>query len=207
MTSLRDALASCAGSGALEQRAHLLEAIWNDLSGRRSVARDTLPAILLPNPAPAQASLGDYAVDLAMTPDGFWWVLRDRVGAHPGTALLGAPLLAAFLPALCRRLLGQSLLLPSWPVLWFRDPAARARLAAHPARFCVGDGLDPEAGEIGLATATPDDREALQRRVESCPDRVVARLVPGGPRVRVAARLPGDGAVRTVTDVHHEGCN
>lgn len=76
----------------------------------------------------------------------------------PGSGAAEAPALAAFLPALAARLLGEPLQLPSVPTLWLGDAAARARLAAEPERWRIRPALDGEA-----ATAAPG-AEALALR-------------------------------------------
>ena len=81
-----------------------------------------------------------------------------RIVNNPGSGLAEAPALAAFLPDLARRLLGEDLALPSVPTVWLGDGAAREtvlrepdRLAASPGvrRCCrrrrVGDGRDKPA--------------------------------------------------------------
>ncbi|NCY26579.1 MAG: hypothetical protein EBX37_17625, partial [Alphaproteobacteria bacterium] len=48
----------------------------------------------------------------------------------PGADLAESPALAAFLPALCEHLLGESLLLESLPTLWLGSPGAMAQVLA-----------------------------------------------------------------------------
>lgn len=75
-----------------------------------------------------------------------------RILNAPGSALAEAPGLAAFLPALSDRLLGEALLLPSVDTLWLGDPAARARLAAEKG-WKVRDAMDGAAPQEAWADA------------------------------------------------------
>lgn len=80
----------------LRQRAHLLNALLRDLYGPQKLLRNgSLPATLaMANPQflrpcvglgrPDGVMLHTYAVDLARSPDGQWWVLRDRLDAPSG---------------------------------------------------------------------------------------------------------------------------
>jgi len=81
---------------AVCQRARLLNAILNDLYGEQELLGEGLipPALILGNstylrpcvgiPVPQNARLSVYAVDLARSPDGAWWVLSDRTQAPSG---------------------------------------------------------------------------------------------------------------------------
>ena len=80
----------------LRQRAHLLNELLRDLYGPQKLLREgLLPATLgMANPhfLRACAGLGNnpgpflhtYAVDLARSPDGQWWVIEDRLDAPSG---------------------------------------------------------------------------------------------------------------------------
>lgn len=83
-------------SAGLRQRAHLLNELLRDLYGpQHLLRRGVFPAALaLANPQflrpcvglarPRQPLLHTFAVDLARSPDGQWWVLRDRLDAPSG---------------------------------------------------------------------------------------------------------------------------
>jgi uncharacterized circularly permuted ATP-grasp superfamily protein/uncharacterized alpha-E superfamily protein len=83
-------------TGGLRQRAHLLNELLRDLYGPQQLLREgLLPAQLaMANPhfLRACAGLGQregpflhtYAVDLARSPDGKWWVIEDRLDAPSG---------------------------------------------------------------------------------------------------------------------------
>lgn len=81
---------------AVRQRARLLNATLEDLYGRQQLLREGLvpPALVLGSssyllpcvgvPVPQQARLVCYAVDIARSPDGSWWVLSDSTQAPAG---------------------------------------------------------------------------------------------------------------------------
>lgn len=163
--------------GALAQRARLIEAVWTDArAGARSVLGAMLPTAFLPPLADGAARLEAYAVECAVCPDGVVRVCRDDVGRHPGAALLEAPLLAVFLPALCRMLLGEPLRLPSLPAWWLGDVETRSMLAARPARFCLRDAFDPHSPPIPVAELTSTDRCRLQASMGKTPTNFVTTL-------------------------------
>lgn len=162
---------------ALEQRARLLGAIWADLGGPgRSIAAGMVPAVLRPRRALAAKPLETYAADLTFCPDGVWRVLRDDVGRHPAASTLHAPLLAVFLPGLCRLLLGQSLLLGSVPVWWLGDAETLRALARGWRRFWLQDGLDPVGRQLSLVGMSVEERARIQAAVDADPGRYIAGL-------------------------------
>ena len=83
-------------SGAITQRARLLNAVLGDLYGEQTLIRDgTLPPALVYGhngflwPCQGVRPPGDswlhlYAADLARSPDGRWWVIADRTQAPSG---------------------------------------------------------------------------------------------------------------------------
>lgn len=83
-------------SDGLRQRARLLNELLRDLYGPQKLLRGaSLPAsLVMANPhflrpcvglgRPRDVMLHTYAVDLARSPDGQWWVLRDRLDAPSG---------------------------------------------------------------------------------------------------------------------------
>ncbi len=84
-------------SAAIAQRAHLLNAILNDCYGPQRLLRDRLlpPEIVFANPnflrpchgipVPGDVRLHFYAVDLARSADGRWWVIADRAQTPSGS--------------------------------------------------------------------------------------------------------------------------
>ena len=177
MTSHSDAMAACARQTALEQRARLLEAIWDDVQGRkRAVQEGALPARLFTSTVRGTAKVERFAADLLYCPDGEWRVARDYLGQHPGASLLEAPVLAAFLPCLCRILLGETLRLPSLPAWWLGEPQIWPVLAANSRRFAIRSGLDPESQPVVLADLPAARRQWLQTVVDADPSQFVAGL-------------------------------
>ncbi|MCX6954275.1 MAG: circularly permuted type 2 ATP-grasp protein, partial [Verrucomicrobia bacterium] len=83
-------------SAGLRQRAHLLNELLRDIYGQQKLLRSgSIPAsLVMANPhflrpcvgvgRPRDVMLHTYAVDLARSPDGQWWVLRDRIDAPSG---------------------------------------------------------------------------------------------------------------------------
>ena len=81
---------------AITQRARLLNAVLGDLYGEQTLLRDgSLPPALVYGhngflwPCQGIRPPGDtwlhlYAVDLARSPDGRWWVIADRTQAPSG---------------------------------------------------------------------------------------------------------------------------
>ena len=92
---------------------------------------------------------------------------RVRITNDPGSGAAEAPALAAWLPALALRLLGERLLLPSVPTMWLGDAQARAMLAADPSRWLVRSATDGRAPGIGLAMLPSPERDMLLARIEA----------------------------------------
>ncbi len=92
-----------------------------------------------------------------------------RITNDAGSAAAQAPALAAFLPALCQRLLGEQLKLPSIPSMWLGEERARARLAQNPNAWLIRPATDGQAHALHLATMPPAERALLMRRIEQRP--------------------------------------
>lgn len=188
MTSLANAKAAYARQAALEQRGRLLATLWADLQGERRVAEcDALPARLLGDRVFTAQPLATYSVDLMLCSDDVWRVLRDDVGPHPAAAVLHAPLLAVFLPGLCRLLLGETLLLPSIPTLWLGDAATIRILARDCRRYWLKDGVDASGQTIDLTHMSVSHRIQLQSLVDADPGRFIAgrQTLQSAPTQRV----------------------
>jgi uncharacterized circularly permuted ATP-grasp superfamily protein/uncharacterized alpha-E superfamily protein len=92
---------------------------------------------------------------------GLFDALRDghvRVVNDPGSGAVEAPALAAFLPALARRLLGQELLLAQVPTLWLGAPGAVAQVLDDPERWLIRPATDGIAPAVALAALDLADR-------------------------------------------------
>ncbi len=84
---------------------------------------------------------------------------------HPGAALIEAPAFAAFLPALCRKLLGQTLSLATISTVWLADEGARRMVCQDFKRWSIRPALDPVAPAVALADLPPDRRLALEQAI------------------------------------------
>ena len=71
--------------------------------------------------------------------------LSIHISNNPAAGLVEAPALAAWLPALAMRLLGERLTLDSVPTLWLGDPRSRALFERNPARWRLLHATDREA--------------------------------------------------------------
>ena len=78
-----------------------------------------------------------------------------RITNEPGAGVVEAPGLAAFLPVLCRRLLGEELLLASSRTLWLGDADARAEMRAAPDQWVLRAAADPQFPAVPLTEAVP----------------------------------------------------
>jgi uncharacterized circularly permuted ATP-grasp superfamily protein/uncharacterized alpha-E superfamily protein len=119
---------------------------------------------------------------------------RDHVAIlnNPGSTLVEAPALAAFLPQLAPRLLGQTLALPSVETLWLDDAAVRTRVLANPADWCLRPALDAAVPPVALGTVGEAKQREWAARVEATPWRFAAsaRVSPS-----VAPSLEGEALV------------
>ena len=118
---------------------------------------------------------GDAVDPLELEPDGIGVpgllaAARDhvRILNSPGSGLAEAPALAAFLPDLATRLLGEELALPSVPTVWLGNGAAREAVLRNP------DGLEPAPGTDGGQPPVPLAAMAAAKRG--------ALLAPDGSR-------------------------
>ncbi|MDB5372045.1 MAG: hypothetical protein JWP04_687 [Belnapia sp.] len=92
-----------------------------------------------------------------------------KIVNDPGTGFAEAPALAAFLPDLARRLLGEELLLPGARTLWLGDPAARAAVGGDFTPWLVRRAVDGTVPSIRPARLGAAAREALATRILTAP--------------------------------------
>jgi len=92
-----------------------------------------------------------------------------RILNHPGAAAVEAPALAAFMPSLCRSLLGEPLRLATWPSLWLADPGANRTVAAGFRRWAIRPAFDGAAPLTPLARLDAEERNTLQDAIEAEP--------------------------------------
>jgi uncharacterized circularly permuted ATP-grasp superfamily protein/uncharacterized alpha-E superfamily protein len=119
---------------------------------------------------------------------------RDRVWIvnSPGCSLVEAPALAAFLPDLAARVLGEDLALPSVPTVWLGDSAARASVLAGTDAWCLRPALDSALPPVPLAVMAEPRRRALLDRMAAAPWQFAASAVV---TPSVAPCLDGEGLV------------
>lgn len=92
-----------------------------------------------------------------------------RILNHPGAGLVEAPMLAAFLPALCRHLLNAALLLPTVPTLWLAEPGAVRTAAQGHERWNIGPAFDGSAPAVPLPALSTEARAAAVAAVGRAP--------------------------------------
>jgi len=90
-----------------------------------------------------------------------------RISNDPGSALVEAPALAAWLPALSLRVLGERLLLPSLPTMWLGDSRARELVKQDPARWLIRSATNGNTPAAALAELAEPERAALLARIEA----------------------------------------
>ncbi len=91
------------------------------------------------------------------------------VANAPGSGLVQSPAFMAFLPGLCRHILGEELKLPSVATWWCGQESTRKFVLEHLDTLTVKPAFDP-AGE--LKNLAPDE---LKKRIEFDPDLFVAQ--------------------------------
>lgn len=86
-----------------------------------------------------------------------------------GTGVLETPALAGFLPRLCRRLLGEDLLLPSAESWWCGDERQRAHVLANLDRLAIGRTFDVRAAPVFPGRLSRAGKAALVERIAMRP--------------------------------------
>lgn len=92
-----------------------------------------------------------------------------RVVNDPGSGVLEAPALAAFLPALAMRLLGEPLKLASVPTVWLGEPRAREIVQRDLSKWLLRPALDGTSHATVLAGMTPEQLAALHGKINAQP--------------------------------------
>ncbi len=97
--------------------------------------------------------------------------------ANPiGSGLAESPALLAFLPALCRRLLGEEILLPNTATWWCGQRKEREHVLANLDSFLIKGALsDKSSNPIFPATLSAKDRAALVQRIRKDPQHYVGQ--------------------------------
>jgi len=138
-------------------------------------------------------------------------VRRGSVGVLNalGSGVADSPVLMAFLPALCRQLLGAELMLPSVATWWCGEEAAREHVLEHLDRLVIKPAYPTARRERMFGRRLPEgQRDRLAARIARQPHRYVAQeqvalsttpvrtasgLAPRFLVVRVYALARGDG--------------
>jgi uncharacterized circularly permuted ATP-grasp superfamily protein/uncharacterized alpha-E superfamily protein len=98
------------------------------------------------------------------------------VGNALGCGLLQSPAFMAFLPGLCRQLLGEELSLPSVATWWCGQKPAREYVVEHLDRLIVKPAFRTRARDVDPdKPLTAKEREELRRHIEFDPDLFVAQ--------------------------------
>ncbi len=98
-----------------------------------------------------------------------------RVVNDPGAGFAEAPALAAFMPALARRLLGEDLLLPSPAVHWLGDAGSRATVLADLDAWRIRPAFDGVETPLLPAELDAEARQALAERIATAGEEYVAQ--------------------------------
>ncbi|HEX2941985.1 MAG TPA: circularly permuted type 2 ATP-grasp protein [Rhodopila sp.] len=101
-----------------------------------------------------------------------------RMVNDAGSGFAEAPALAAFLPALARRLLQQDLRLPSQDTFWLGDDAAARMVLDDLQRWVIRPAHDGDAPPIAPAALSDADRQDLIVRIAANPAAYAASLAP-----------------------------
>jgi uncharacterized circularly permuted ATP-grasp superfamily protein/uncharacterized alpha-E superfamily protein len=101
-----------------------------------------------------------------------------RMVNDPGTALAEAPALAAFLPTLARRLLGQDLQLASQATLWLGEGAMVRTVLRDLDGWLIRKATDGNSAPVVPMLLSTAEREALAARIEANPAGYAASVAP-----------------------------
>ena len=119
-----------------------------------------------------------------------------RIVNGPGSSLAETPALAAFLPNLARRLLGEDLALPSAQTVWLGDAAAREAVLRNPTDWRLRPAFEGAVPAVALATADERGAHRDQRRGPVLVRACWSDARSAGP-VPAPCRLSGAGARRS----------
>ena len=159
----------------------------------------------------------DYCDPLELRPDSFLGVPGLVQAVHAGnvavanalgTGLLETPALLAFLPALCRFLLGEELKLPSVPTWWCGEPRSLDHVLSHLRDMVVKPALasirmEPIFGD----ELTREQRDELAVKIRSRPHDFVGehRLTLSTTPVLIGDQLqPRHLVLRTYLTAHED---
>jgi uncharacterized circularly permuted ATP-grasp superfamily protein/uncharacterized alpha-E superfamily protein len=92
-----------------------------------------------------------------------------RVVNDPGSGVVEAPALAAFLPTLCMRLLDERLLIAGIPTMWLGEERALGLVRQDPDRWLIRPAVDGAGQTASPAAMEPAARDALLRKIAARP--------------------------------------
>ncbi|MFD2110834.1 circularly permuted type 2 ATP-grasp protein [Thiorhodococcus fuscus] len=126
-----------------------------------------------------------------------------------GSGVLEQPAFMAFLPALCQRLLGESLLLPDIPTWWCGDPDSLAQVLDDLDRLTIRSCTrTPNQLPLFPAAMEPAARDALIAAIKRNPGGYIAqeRIQPSTAPALIGQRLePRPSVLRTFLIAEEEG--
>ncbi len=97
---------------------------------------------------------------------------------HPGSALAESPGLAAFLPGLARRMLGEDLITPSQATLWLGDGANLRTVLRDLDGWVIRHATDGASVPVVPMHISPEKRAALAAQVAARPAHYAALMAP-----------------------------
>ncbi len=113
-----------------------------------------------------------------------------RISNDAGSGAAEAPAFAAFLPALCMRLLDERLLLQSVPTMWLGEQRARSVVRQDPGRWLIRPATDGSTHGLSPSSMLPADRAALLQKIDLRPwEWAATAAIPPS----MAPCLDGDG--------------
>lgn len=101
-----------------------------------------------------------------------------RMVNDPGSAVAEAPALAAFLPTLARRLLGQDLQLASQPTLWLGEGAVVRTVLRDLEGWLIRKATDGNSPPVVPMMLSLADREELAAKIAAAPHDYAASMAP-----------------------------
>ncbi|APH53759.1 Hypothetical protein GbCGDNIH9_0518 [Granulibacter bethesdensis] len=98
----------------------------------------------------------------------------------PGTDMAEAPGLAAFIPLLAEKMLGEGLHIPQVPSLWLGGETAWAEVRQDLSRWVLRSAMDSSEPPIIAGALSEDERAALEKTIAANPGRwsAFAHMVP-----------------------------
>jgi hypothetical protein len=101
-----------------------------------------------------------------------------RMVNDAGSGLAEAPALTAFLPQLCRRLLGEDLMLQSQATLWLGEGAMVRTVLRDLEAWLIRPATDGSATPVMPTLLSAADRQALASKIEANPAAYAASVAP-----------------------------